>query len=104
MNPIGSKESALERYLTKKVGKLGGETFKVHRKDWPDRLVVLPAASGDVAVCGLLELKRRGAVPRAAQLYVLEQLRARGIPADWAATRKAVDVFVGGLRVLAAVS
>jgi len=68
-------ESSIERRFVKDAKALGCLVYKLHEKDAPDRLILLP---GGKPV--FFEFKRSGGKPRPSQAYEHERLRARGFP------------------------
>lgn len=79
------RESAIEKYLVKRVKELGGEVRKVKwigRRGAPDRLVMLPAEyNGDWEKDGTtiwVELKATGEKPEPHQLREHNRMRRMG--------------------------
>ena len=86
-------EKAIERYLTKSVGAVGGECLKYANSNmtgYPDRIVLLP--------CGVtvwVELKSKGKKPTKLQALRHERLRALGQQVVVIDSKTGVDELLG---------
>lgn len=87
------RESAIERYLVKRVKEAGGETRKVKwigRRGAPDRLVMFPLLRGGVWV----EVKRPRGVVEPHQKREHTRMRRKGQRVVIIASKAEVDDFV----------
>lgn len=88
-------EKSIERYLSDRVRSMGGECLKYSNPSmagYPDRVALLP---GGVTVW--VELKSRGARPRALQEVRLARLRDLGHRVHVIDSKEGVDLMLGEL-------
>ena len=88
------KEKDIEQYLVKRVKALKGEVRKLQwfgRSNAPDRLVTLP-----VRGIWLVEIKRPGKFPTAAQQREIDRINRAGGQATWVNSFEMVDEFLKG--------
>lgn len=88
-------EKSIERYLFDRVKAMGGECLKYSNPNmagYPDRIAVMP---GGVTVW--VELKSRGAHPRALQEVRIARLRDLGHRVHVIDSREGVDAMLGEL-------
>lgn len=90
------RESVIERYLVRQVKNiLHGQAKKLHNRNDPDRLVLLPHG-----LMYFVETKAPGKKPRPGQTREFARLEALGFPVRVLDTYEAVDDFIrfrGGL-------
>ena len=86
---LSALEKSIEASFVRNAKALGCITFKLHDRNAPDRLILLP--SNELL---FIEFKRPGAKPRPEQEYEHDRLRARGFSVY------VVDNKAEGLRVL----
>lgn len=85
-------EKEVEKHLSKKIKKLGGECFKLvgtFKAGIPDRLVVLPGG-----LIYFVELKAPGQKPRRLQQIIQHRLKKLGAKVAVLDTKEAVNKFI----------
>ena len=88
-------EKSIERYLFERVREMGGECLKYSNPNmagYPDRVALLP---GGMTVW--VELKSRGARPRALQEVRISRLRELGHRVHVIDSKEGVDLMLGQL-------
>lgn len=92
------RESAIERYLVKRVKAAGGECRKLKgRRNEPDRLVLWPGTYGP-ARAHFVETKAPGKRPRPGQVREHTRLGGMGFSVFVISTKEAVDNYVKDWR------
>jgi len=74
MGKLTSRERLEKEIETTIVDRFPGTVaIKQYRRNWPDRLFLLPGGR-----CFFVEFKRKGKTPRSGQKLVIKKLRERG--------------------------
>lgn len=94
---LAIRERDIENYFVECVEAAGGFVRKLRwigRSNAPDRLAVIPGLGA-----WLIELKRPGKQPTAAQAREIKRINAAGGKALYLSTFEEVDQFMSGLKV-----
>lgn len=86
-------ESTLERRLYLRAKAHGGQAVKIYKRNWPDRMILLPG--GQIGFC---EVKRRGEEPRPGQERKLAKLRFLGFVAEYVDTPEKIETLIERIR------